>query len=57
MGDCQKLDTSRPRKIAEVEWTEGGLKLPQSQRLIDSGWFLPLMATLPLAAFILIFFW
>lgn len=57
MAKITRLPTGRPRKIAETVYSERGLRLSPLRRVTDSGWFLPLIATLPVAAFVLVFFW
>lgn len=36
MGDLHKLNTSKPRKLSETEWFEGGLRLSPARKVIDS---------------------
>lgn len=57
MAEVSKFKPAKPRKIGETEWSDGGLRLSPVRRVVDQGWFLPMIATLPLGAFILIFFW
>lgn len=57
MADLHRVEPGKPRKIGEVAWTEGGLRLGPVRRIADSGWFWPAMLTLPLGAFIVVFFW
>ena len=57
MADLHRLDPRKPRKLGETEWTESGMRLAPIQRAIESDWFWPAMLTVPLAAFILVFFW
>lgn len=57
MGNIHKIKPSTPRKISEVEWKEGGLGLSSSQSPVAYEWFWPCVLTLPLGAFLLVFFW
>jgi hypothetical protein len=57
MSEVTRLNTSRPRKIGETVYSDRGLRLSPMQHARDSGWFWPLMTTLPLAAFVFVFFW
>lgn len=57
MGELHHIKRDRPRKLAEVEWTEGGLRLSPVRRSVASDWFWPAMLTFPLGAFLIVFFW
>ena len=57
MGKIHHIKPGKPRKLGEVAWTEGGLRLSPMQRAADSGWFWPAMLTFPLGAFLIVFFW
>ena len=57
MGDVHHIKDAKPRKLAEVEWTENGLRLSPVKRVIDSDWFWPAILTFPLGAFLIVFFW
>ena len=57
MGDIHRINRGKPRKLGEVRWTDRGLRLPAIKRAVQSDWFWPAMLTLPLGAFILVFFW
>ncbi|MEO1189251.1 MAG: hypothetical protein AAFW60_09260 [Pseudomonadota bacterium] len=52
-----KLDPDKPKKLGHTEWTERGMRLAPMKRVVDSDWFWPAMLTLPLGAFIVVFFW
>lgn len=57
MGDLHKLDTSKPRRLGETEWSDGGLRLSPARKVTDSDWFLPATITLPLGVFLIVYFW
>lgn len=57
MGDLHHLKGGKPRKIGEVRWTDGGLRLSPLRRAVESDWFWPAMLTLPLGTFLIVFFW
>ena len=57
MADVTELKPGKPRKIGETIFTDSGSRLSPAHRVVDSGWFLPLMLTLPVGAFILVLFW
>ncbi len=57
MGDVHHIARGRPRKLGEVRWTEGGLRLAPVRPATRSGWFGLAMLTLPLATFLIVFFW
>lgn len=57
MGDLHKIDSSKPSKLDEVEWTEKGMRLSPIQRVVESDWFWPAILTFPLGAFLIVFFW
>lgn len=57
MGDVKDLNLKKPRKIGETTYTDSGLRLGSVGGVVGSGWFLPLIVTLPIAAFVLVFFW
>ncbi len=57
MGKLHHLRHGKPRRIGEVAWTEGGLRLAPARRIVDSGWFWPAMLTVPPGAFLIVFFW
>ena len=57
MTKVTRLNTSAPRRISETIYTDRGLRLGPLQRAHDSGWFWPLMATVPIAAFVAVLFW
>lgn len=51
------LNNRTPRKLSEVEWTESGMRLSPVARVVQCDWFWPAMVTLPLGAFVAVFFW
>ncbi|MBD2842937.1 hypothetical protein [Erythrobacter rubeus] len=57
MGSLHKFNPDKPRKLGQTEWTEGGMRLAPVKRVVESDWFLPAMLTLPVGAFVLVFFW
>lgn len=57
MGDVTKLGPGKPRRIGETTYTDSGLRLGPVRKVVDSGWFLPMIVTVPIAAFVLAFFW
>jgi hypothetical protein len=57
MGDLHKLNTSKPRKLSETEWSEGGLRLSPARKVIDTDWFVPAIVGLPLGVFLIVYFW
>jgi hypothetical protein len=57
MGKLHHIREGRPRKLHEVEWTEGGLRLSPARRIVQSDWFWPAMLTFPLGTFLIVFFW
>ena len=57
MADVTELKPRKPRKIGETIFTERGSRLSPVRNVVDSGWFKPLIVTLPIAAFVLVFFW
>ncbi|MBY0344794.1 MAG: hypothetical protein K2Q29_13155 [Sphingomonadales bacterium] len=57
MGKIHHIKPGKPRKLGEVAWTEGGLRLSPMQCAADSGWFWPAMLTFPVGAFLIVFFW
>ena len=57
MSKIANLDPRKPRKIGETVFTHSGSRLVPVRQFRDSGWFLPLMATLPVAAFVLVYLW
>lgn len=57
MPKVTHLNTSKPRRIGETVYSDRGLSLSPIKRVRDSGWFGPLMVTIPIGAFVLVFFW
>jgi hypothetical protein len=57
MTKVHKLDPNKPRKIAETEWSENGLRLSPAKRLVENDWFLPAIIMFPIGAFMIVFFW
>ena len=57
MGDLQKLNTSKPRRLGDTVWSEGGLRLSPARKVIDSDWFAPTIVGLPLGVFLIVYFW
>ena len=57
MADVTELKPGKPRKIGETIYTERGSRLSPVRSAVDSGWFKPLIVTLPIAAFVLVFLW
>ena len=57
VSNVADLDPKKPRKIGETVFTHTGSRLAPVRQLRDSGWFRPLMATLPVGAFVLVYFW
>jgi hypothetical protein len=57
MGDLHPIGEPKPRKLREVEWTEGGLRLSPVRRTLDSGWFWPILVTVHPALFLPVLFW
>ncbi len=57
MTNVTDLNPKKPRKIGDTIYTDSGSRLSPTHRVIDSGWFKPLIITLPFAAFFLVFFW
>ena len=57
MADLHHIKSRTPRKLHEVDWTEGGMRLSPVKRVTQSDWFWPAMVTLPLGAFVMVFFW
>ena len=51
MGKLHHIKRGKPRKLGEVVWTEGGLRLSPAQRIVAQDWFWPAMLTFPLGAF------
>ena len=57
MTDVRELKPGKPRKIGETIFTESGSRLAPKRKVTDSGWFLPLLLTLPFGAFVLVLLW
>lgn len=57
MGELHHIKRGKPRKLGEVAWTEGGLRLSPRRRIVAQDWFWPAMLTFPLGAFLIVFFW
>jgi hypothetical protein len=57
MGELHHIKRDKPRKLGEVAWTEGGLRLSPGRRMVEQDWFWPAMLTFPLGAFLIVFFW
>ena len=57
MGELHHIKHGKSKKLSEVEWTERGLRLSPVHRMVESDWFWPAMLTLPVGAFLIVFFW
>lgn len=57
MGDVTELKLGKPRKIGETIYTDRGSRLSTARNVVESGWFIPLMLTLPIGAFFLVLLW
>ena len=57
MNKTAKFARRKPRRIGETIYTDSGSRLASVRQFRDSGWFAPLMATLPIGVFVLAYFW
>lgn len=57
MGDLHQLDTKKPRKLGETEWSDGGLRLPLMKRLKQERWPWFVLAAAPFVGVAVAYLW